>query len=390
MIRLLSAIFVVIFASTIFIRSIDPLVPIIATDLGVLPGTAALLSTAFALPYALSQPALGAAADMFGKIKLMLGCLLLLLITAIVGAIAPNFEVLMISRVIGGMAAGGLFPIAVALVGDLVPLRSRQVAVGRLLAAAMLGNLFGATASGVIGDLIGWRSVFLGLAGLGIVAMTAALVGLRGTTEHAPSSNSFASIMPNYRTIFSHPLAKYCFGAVLVEGICLFGVFPYVALLLHELGETRAAIAGLVIAGFGVGGIGYALTVSWLVAFIGERRLMAGGGVLMAAALLVIGSGSSWPVGFTAFIAFGFAFYMLHGVVQIYVTELAPAARGSAMALHSFFFFIGQGIGPPLYGVGFAHIGKLPTFVIAATGLLATGLVCAWKLRRTVPTAATE
>ena len=50
----------------------------------------------------------------------------------------------------------------------------------------------------------------------------------------------------------------------------------------------------------------------------------------------------------------GFGFYMLHGCIQIYVTELAPAARGSAMALHSFFFFLGQAVGPIVYGVGLA------------------------------------
>jgi predicted MFS family arabinose efflux permease len=382
MIRLLSAIFVVIFASTMFIRSVDPLIPIIAADLGVLPGTAALLSTAFALPYALSQPPLGAAADIFGKIKLMLGCLVVLLVTAFVGAFAPNFEVLMISRIVGGVAAGGLFPIAVALVGDLVPLSQRQVAVGRLLAAGMMGNLFGSAASGVIGDLVGWRMVFLSLGGLGIVATVAAVIGLRGTKEPPSGANSFASIVPNYRLILSHPLAKYCFGGVLIEGICLFGVFPYVALLMHETGETRATIAGLVLAGFGVGGVCYALAVSWLVRFVGERRSMAIGGIVMACALLTIGSGFSWPIAFGAFMAFGFAFYMLHGVIQIYVTELAPAARGSAMALHSFFFFVGQGIGAPVYGIGFAHIGQLPTFAVAAACLLVTGLTCSRKLRR--------
>jgi len=71
MTRLLTALFVLIFSSTLFIRCIDPVIPLVARDLLVEPETAALLSSAFALPYAIVQPALGIAADMFGKTRLM-------------------------------------------------------------------------------------------------------------------------------------------------------------------------------------------------------------------------------------------------------------------------------------------------------------------------------
>ena len=59
-------------------RSADPVIPQIASGLNVEPATAALLSTAFTLPYALVQPVLGALADMFSKARLMLLCLLVL------------------------------------------------------------------------------------------------------------------------------------------------------------------------------------------------------------------------------------------------------------------------------------------------------------------------
>ena len=65
---------------------------------------------------------------------------------------------------------------------------------------------------------------------------------------------------------------------MLIEAICLFGLMPYVAGLLPERGEARAAIAGLVLAGFGLGGIVYASSVSLLLGRLGERGLMLGGG----------------------------------------------------------------------------------------------------------------
>ena len=58
--RVLNLMAFVIFATTLFMRSVDPVIPQIAQGLNVTPTTAALLSTGFTLPYALIQPVLGA------------------------------------------------------------------------------------------------------------------------------------------------------------------------------------------------------------------------------------------------------------------------------------------------------------------------------------------
>jgi predicted MFS family arabinose efflux permease len=110
----------VVFASTIFTRAVDPLIPKIATDLAIDVKTAALLSTAFTFPYALVQPVLGAFGDHFGKTKLMNICLLVVALAALVCAVATSFPLLVAMRVLAGCVAGGLFPIALALLGDLV------------------------------------------------------------------------------------------------------------------------------------------------------------------------------------------------------------------------------------------------------------------------------
>ena len=124
----------VVFATTLFMRSVDPVIPQIAHGLGVEPATAALLSTAFTLPYALIQPILGALADMLSKTRLMAVCMLLLGLSSVASALVPNFHMLMGLRVVGGMTAGGVFPIALAIIGDQVPVKGRQVAIGRIFA----------------------------------------------------------------------------------------------------------------------------------------------------------------------------------------------------------------------------------------------------------------
>jgi predicted MFS family arabinose efflux permease len=87
--------------------------------------------------------------------------------------------------------------------------------------------------------------------------------------------------MPNYRAILRNPLAKICFGTVFLEAVLMYGCFPYIATMLHEAGETRASIAGIVLAGFGIGGALYGALVSRLLPRLGERRMMQFGGAAL-------------------------------------------------------------------------------------------------------------
>ncbi|HZL62984.1 MAG TPA: MFS transporter [Pseudolabrys sp.] len=380
--RVLNLMAFVVFATSLFMRSVDPVIPQIASGLNVEPTTAALLSTGFTLPYALIQPVLGALADMFSKTRLISICMLILGLTTIACGFATNFETLMTLRVLAGITAGGVFPIALAVAGDRVPVAQRQVAIGKLLFAAMSGNLLGASGAGVIGDLIGWRGVFFATGAIDLIALMLAIPGFRGMNE-TPGRFDLSSFIPNYRAVFGNPLAKYCFGAVFLEAIFLFGVFPYMAVLLRSEGVTRASIAGVVIAGFGVGGLIYTIMVSRLLNSFGERRLMAAGGMLMAFGLVVIALRMPWPIEFANFVLLGFSFYFLHGCLQVYVTELAPGARASATAGHSFFFFIGQALGPVVYGLGLSSgIGIIPVLLLGAVVLTATGWICALRLHR--------
>jgi predicted MFS family arabinose efflux permease len=377
----------VVFVTTLFMRTVDPIIPQIAVGLGVAATTAALLSSGFTLPYALIQPLLGALADMLSKTRLIIVCMVALSAITIVAGFATSFEVMMACRVLAGIAAGGVFPIALAITGDRVPVKHRQVAIGRILFAAMSGNLLGASGAGIIADLIGWRSVFFVTAALGLFALAVAIPSFRGMQEQ-PGRFDWSTFIPNYRSVLRNPLAKYCFGAVFMEAIFMFGVFPYMATLLHAEGVTQASIAGIVIAGFGVGGIGYTMTVSWLISRIGPSRLMAAGGMIMACCLVVISLRVPWPVEFVNFMVLGFGFYTLHGCIQVFVTELAPAARGSAMAGHSAFFFLGQAIGPVIYGIGLQSIGITPVLLTGAVVLTITGWICALRLRHAPPAAA--
>jgi predicted MFS family arabinose efflux permease len=245
----------------------------IAADLMIDVKTAALLSTAFAFPYALIQPVLGVTGDFFGRTRLMNACVLVMAIAALICAVASNFTLLVAMRVVGrARRRRRVSRWRWRCLGDLVPMNQRQVAIARLLGIALTANVLGAAISGVIGDLFGWRGVFAILGTFSLAVSLLAFWSFRNRPIPPKPAFSRAAVIANFKGVFADPRAKVCFGAVFLEAIFIQGLFPYVALLLRGIGETRASIAGVLIGSFAVGGILYSLVVPYLVKAVPQRH----------------------------------------------------------------------------------------------------------------------
>jgi len=372
------------FSTALSVRAVDPVVPQIASDLLVSPATAAMLAVAF-VSYGAVLPVLGPVADSVGKTRVMIGCLIVLTVASFLCAIATSFSQLFVLRVIAGAGCGGLFPIGMALVSDLVPLAQRQVAIGRLLAGTISGNLMGSAAAGIVADFIHWRGVFVVLGAISLIALILAIVGLRGVPEPPKQPLDPRTVLLRYRAIFRIPTARICYLTVLCEGIFLFGLFAYVAVLLLETGETRASIAGLIIASFAVGGMVYSAGVSHLLRWLGQKWVMIVGGLFMASGLAAMTFAPPWQAQCFIFAIMGLGFYMLHASIQVFVTELAPATRSSAIAFHTFSIFVGQSIGTTLFGYGLITAGAPLTLAICSVAIALTGIISALLLTRPKP-----
>ncbi|WP_419830871.1 MFS transporter [Methylobacterium sp.] len=373
------------FGSTFALRSVEPLVGVLARDLGSDTHTVALLSTAFALPYAFIQPVLGPVGDALGKERVMSVCLAVLAGALVLCSLAPDIGSLFGLRMLAGAAAGGCIPLSLALLGDRVPMDRRQVAIGRFLVAAILGQLTGSTFAGLIEAVIGWRGVFAITALVAAVACAATVFGFDRTGSLPARRPAFRQAVRRYRTILANPRARILFSAVFVEAIAIFGVFPHLAPLIEARGEGGPREAGLVLAGFAIGGLLYSALVGLLVRLLGMPRMLIGGGLICSASLTVVGLAGSWQVDCAALTAMGLGFYMLHNTFQTQVTEVAPTARASAVALHAFSFFCGQALGVAVLGQAFMQLGQFGALAACAVTILGLGIATAVALQRPGP-----
>jgi predicted MFS family arabinose efflux permease len=370
------------FVSALSIRVIDPVVPEVARDLGTAVATVALLASAFSFPYAFGQPILGPLGDTVGKARIIKLALAVLASMLAVSAIAPTIEVLFATRILAGLAAGGIIPLVIATVGDRFALVERQLALSRILMAALSGQLVGAVGSGLIAAAVGWRVVMILASLLTLGALAVAVRELKPRPGAKRSKFTIEGLRTGYARVFENPRAAVCYTAVFVEGLTIYGLMPYVAPLLEQRGAGGVREAGFVLAGLGLGGLLFTFAVGWMLRMLGgQLNLIRGGGLLSGLGLAAVAAAASWPVEMAAFAVIGVGFYMIHNSLQTQATELAPSNRGAAVALHAFFFFLGQAAGPVVYGFGIAAAGPAASLLLAGLSMALVGFFVAAMLQ---------
>ncbi|MDQ6684657.1 MAG: MFS transporter [Pseudomonadota bacterium] len=371
------------FVSGFSLRLADPIVLPVATHFAVSPGSAAMLNTAFALPYAFAQPFLGPLGDRFGKPRCVQVCVSGLALMLLAGALAPSFAALLASRIAAGIFAGGLIPLVLAGLGDAYDMGERQVMIGRMLFAIIGGQMTGSVVSGFANDAFGWHSALVIASALGVIAAAVAWVAMpRGASAGAHRASG--SITSLYARVFANRKAPWLYACVFVEGAAFYGIFPFMSALLLSTTEPGAhsisVETGLVLGAFGIGGLLYAILVRWLLARLGMRRMCLIGSVAAAACYAALAFAPLWWLDALAMFVAGVSFYMLHNSLQTEATELSPSARGSAVALFACGFFLGQGIGPLLYAPMQHAFGPRLSLLVMALVLIVLGRVVAAQI----------
>ena len=369
------------FAASMAARIVDPLVTAIAADFIMPVATVALLASAYTLPFSFSQPLLGPVGDTIGK-SLMIRCALsLMAVFLLASAFAPNFMSLFWARVFAGMVGAGIIPLSFALIGDTFPIAVRQVAMSRFLASTLVGQLVGSSTAGILAEWIGWRWV-LGLSALmALLAALAALFWLPRSTQAAQPLD-ISDILARYRKVLNNPRSYICFTSVFLEGGAIYGITPFIGDLMQQRSIGGLREAGFAVAGIGLGGLLYTVMVPMILKVATRPQMMRAGGILAGLSLM----GLSFPLNAMSvagvMVFLGIGFFLMHNSIQTEVTELLPAARASCFALHAFSFYLGQSVGPVLYGQSLSRFGLQPSVLAGGAVLIAVGFGINFMLGR--------
>ena len=358
------------FASALSLRVTDAQLPRLAEELGVSLGDAAYVVTTFSIAYGASQLFFGPLGDRHGKYLVVGWACAACAVTALICAVAPGYQMLLVGRLLAGATAGAIIPLSMAWLGDVVPYEQRQPVLARFLAGQILGLSSGVLVGGFAADYLSWRAPFLGIALLfAIIATVLLRINRRLPASARIARKSEGPMMRRMLADFGHvlqkPWARVVLLTVFLEGAFLYGAFAFIASHLHRVLGMSLSSAGMVVMLFGLGGLLFAATAKSIVPRLGEHGLALWGGLLLAAALLCISLAPSVWYALAGCFAAGLGFYMLHNTLQINATQMASERRGAAVAAFAACFYLGQSVGVAVAG---ALVERVGTSIIIALG----------------------
>ena len=402
-------------------RVMDPLLHAVATTFSTTPPAAAIVISSYALPYGLFQLLYGPIGDRVGKLRVMAACLAVFSCGTFACTFVPSIPVFAILRFLTGVVAAAVVPMSLGYIGDKFPYQGRQIALGRFMSALMTGQIVGSSLGGLFGQYLGWRYVFIvdGVCAAGVSVLLARearrhpeqvnperplgraiipvplgglliFAGLVGVFPRPVSIACYVAgaallvyaLATQYGNLLTRTGAPLVLGTVMLEGLFVFGGLAYLASSLTDRFGINYLSAGLMVSGFGAGGLMYSASVKKLVAGIGELGVLVLGGALLGVGFVATGLLPAWYWFIPAVIVVGMGYYTMHGTLQTRATELAPEMRATAISLFAFFFFLGQATGPQLLGQVVRSRGYPSAFVLAGVGLFTTAFGARMLLAR--------
>lgn len=347
-----------------------------AHGLGISEGVAGQAVTVTALVGIVAGPGVGLLFPRLNRRHLMVGLALLAALSNVLVAIAPTFWILLVARVLLGIALSGYWSMALAVASQLVP--------GRLLGRAMMIVNMGVSMATVVavplgaylGALWGWRAVFIVVAVLSVVAAAVLLWRLPSI-----SAAKEAGVRALFDTVKSPIMIVGLLGLVLVAGGHFAG-FTYIRIGADQIPGLDAGGLAILLAVYGVGGF-FGNLVS---GFLADRRLtsslfvvpvLLGVGLIVFAVLPMV-----VPLAFAAAIVWGFAFGGVITLVQTWSARVEPDRKEAAGGLVVAGFQIAIAVGAAVGGALVDGAGVQSTFIAGGVAAMLGGVLLGLSSRR--------
>jgi predicted MFS family arabinose efflux permease len=343
----------------------------IAEDLSVSVANAGLLVTVFAVTFAVGSPILVSSASGVGRRRLLVGALVLFTLANVAAALAPSFSVLLGARVVAACGAAIFTPVASAVAASLAPpeLRGRALSVRTM--GVNIAWLVGVPLGTVVGGYYGWRTSFVMVAAL---AMIAAL-GVRSLLP-AVEASARGGFLSNL-TVVKRGAVVAGLGLTVLALMASFVVLTYVRPMLENLTHFDTEGVGLMLAVFGLASIPGTLLGGYVADRWGYRVSMIAVLAVLSVSLFSFSLLSSAQAGSVlavlgtgaALVAWSVAAFAFLPLQQYSLIEVAPEAQNTVLALNASAIQAGQGIG--------AGLGALALYYGSVGGLGWVGALCA-------------
>ena len=350
------------------------MLPLIAADLGVSIPAAGLVVSAYALGVLLGAPLMTLAAARMPRRPLLVGLMGIFTLGNVMAALADSYGFLVAARLVTSLNHGAFFGVGAVVAARLVPSERRAAAVAAMFSGLTVATIGGVPLAAWVGEALGWRTAFWGIAGVGVLAMLALRLALPDL-QPEPGADMRAEL----RVLARGPVLA-ALGLTVVGSSAMFTVFTYVVPLLR--GEAGAA-SGFVTAMLVLFGVGLAAG-NWLGGRLADRSVDGTIAASLAGlvAVLVLLAATLRLEAAVAVLVFlwGMASFALVPPLQMRVMDAAHEAPNLASAMNIGAFNLGNAVGAAAggavidAGLGYTVV-PLAGAAMAGVGLLVLALL---------------
>lgn len=346
------------------------LIPNVASGLDTSVGHVAGSITAYMVPFAALQLVSGTLAERLGARRVVRTGYVVFGLASLACALAPEIWSFIAARAVMGAANAFLSPILLAAVSEVAAPEVLGRTVGTFAAAQTAGITLAPVLGGALGE-VSWRLAFA------LVAVTAlALAWPRqslGAVERRPGGASLGSLFNRWISLLA---------ATAMLGYLGFTAIGFVLVLVaaEEFGLGSSG-RGLLVAGYGVGGILFGRFAGTIVDRSGRPAAALGGALVCTAGVLGLAFAPTvWSLALVYF-AVGCASAFVWAGLNTIVVESFPGNRAGATSVYSAFKFAGVAIAPLVYVPLFEVDTRAPFLLAAAFSFLMALFLLPWLAR---------
>lgn len=352
------------------------MLPVIATDLGVSIPAAGLLVSAYALGVLVGAPIMTLAFAGMPRRRLLMLSLGIFTVGNLLSAFADGYWMLLAGRIVTSFNHGAFFGVGAVVAASVVPPEKRAGAVAAMFTGLTIATIGGVPLAAWMGEAVGWRTVFLGIAVIGAVAMLAVRLSLPPLRVDGQTD-----MRSELKVLLRRPVLAALLLTV-VSSSAMFTVFTYISPILQvETGATSAFVTVMLV----IYGLGLAVG-NWMGGRFADRSLDGTllGSLAAVVVLLVLFAPGMRSTLATVPLVFlwGIASFALVPPLQMRVVSEAAEAPNLASAMNIGAFNLGNALGAALGGAVIDAGLGYPSVSLAGAATALAGLAFTLLLRR--------
>nr|WP_280525721.1 MFS transporter [Paenibacillus glycanilyticus] len=354
------------------------LLPLISEDLDISVTTAGLSVTLYAVGVTVGAPLLTALTSRVPRKTLLIAIMIIFILGNSLAASAGSIAMLLIARVISSFSHGVFMSIGSTIAADLVPEDRRASAIAMMFSGLTVATVTGVPLGTLLGQHMGWRTAFIAIAVIGVIALISNLLLIPNTLRkgnRTKLSEPF-KVLKNGRLLLAFAITMLGYGGTFV-------VFTYLSPLLHDItGFKESTIAGILVL------YGVAIAVGNIIGGKAANKKPLSAllvmFILQAVILLILTFTAPYAAAALVTITLmGLLAFMNVPGLQMYVVLLAerymPKSIDVVSALNISAFNAGIAIGAYVGGIITDELGLIHTPWIGAIMVLGAVALTAWS-----------